>query len=80
VDPSGLATGETSETRGLLPNESEPLQHPKRVPLSELCCEGSRPTYAKVLKRVPMAEGGRWVWQPDRTQAQMVPQKGHVQN
>jgi hypothetical protein len=56
------------------------LQHSKRVPLSELCCEGSRPTYAKVLKRVPMAEGGRWVWQPDRTQAQMVPQKGHVQN
>jgi hypothetical protein len=28
VDPSGLTTGETSETRGLLPNESEPQVPP----------------------------------------------------
>jgi hypothetical protein len=34
------------------------LQQPMRVPLRELCCEGTHPTYVEVLKRVPMVEGG----------------------
>jgi hypothetical protein len=28
--------------------------------------DGKRATYADVLRRIPMADGGRWVWQPDR--------------
>jgi hypothetical protein len=27
---------------------------------------GDRATYAEILKRIPMAEGGRWVWQVDQ--------------
>lgn len=27
--------------------------------------DGSKASYAEVLQRVPMAEGGRWVWQPE---------------
>jgi hypothetical protein len=27
---------------------------------------GVRPTYTKVLRRFPMAEGGRWVWKEDK--------------
>jgi hypothetical protein len=34
----------------------------------------SRHTYADVLKRIPMVQGGRWVWQPDK--AQHAPGRG----
>jgi hypothetical protein len=31
----------------------------------DIWARGSRPTYAEVLRRFPMATGGRWVWQED---------------
>jgi hypothetical protein len=38
-----------------------------------------KPTYVEVLRRVPMADGGRWVWQADRPPRAPVrgrPQRG----
>jgi hypothetical protein len=42
----------------------------KKIQLATQIWEGgSRPSYAEIVKRFPMAEGGRWVWQEDRPRA-----------
>jgi hypothetical protein len=42
----------------------------KKIQLATQIWEGgSRSSYAEIVKRFPMAEGGRWVWQEDKPRA-----------
>jgi hypothetical protein len=41
---------------------------PKRLSFTkDIWVGGDHATYAEVLQKIPMAKGGRWVWQVDKT-------------
>jgi hypothetical protein len=42
------------------------IQQPTRLSSSDISFNGGHPTYAETLRRLPMVEGGRWVWQADK--------------
>jgi hypothetical protein len=69
VDTVRSDSREEGTSGGLFPHEQDAEDWPHSGVLSylrDLCPIGDRPTFVEVLKRIPMAAGGKWVWQPDK--------------
>jgi hypothetical protein len=50
---------------------------PKRLSFAkDIWARGDRATYAEALGNIPMAEGGRWVWQADKPKPPAKPVRG----